>query len=88
MYDCLKARSRLSCILDLSSRTHIGESLSCRIDVQLPRGDLEMTLAHLQISSGLIRHSDQGKQYCRYGYMERLLDVATYKSHVDPRTAY
>src|SRR5205085_6741173 len=60
----------LTCILDLSSRICIGQNLSRRIDVQLPRRDLEMVLAHLQVSAGLNHHSDRGRKYCRNGYVE------------------
>jgi transposase InsO family protein len=65
----------LACILDLYSRKCIGWSLSRRIDAQLPLQALEMALAQRQISSGLIHHSDRGRQYCSNMYVERLLDV-------------
>src|SRR2546421_6777207 len=58
----------LACILDLYSRKCIGWSLSRRIDAQLALQALEMALAQLQVTVGLIHHSDRGRQYCSNVY--------------------
>jgi putative transposase len=72
----------LACLLDVYSRKCIGWSLSRRIDAQLPLQALEMALTQRVVSGGLIHHSDRGKQYCSNVYVQRLLDVGAYKSHV------
>ncbi len=74
----------LACLLNVYSRKCIGWSLSRRIDAQLPLQALEMALAQRSVSTGLIHHSDRGRQYCSHVYVERLLDVGANISMSSP----
>lgn len=62
----------LAALLDAYSRKCIGWSLARRMDSSLPLQALEMALAGRQIAPGLIHHSDRGRQYCSFAYVDRL----------------
>jgi putative transposase len=62
----------LACLVDAYSRKCIGWSLARRMDSNLPLQALEMALARRQIAEGLIHHSDRGRQYCSFAYVNRL----------------
>ena len=62
----------LACLLDAYSRKCIGWSLARRMDSSLPLQALEMALAQRQVAPGLIHHSDRGRQYCSFAYVNRL----------------
>jgi putative transposase len=65
----------LACLLDAYSRKCIGWSLARRMDSSLPLQALEMALAKRQVAPGLIHHSDRGRQYCSFAYVNRLRSV-------------
>jgi transposase InsO family protein len=65
----------LACLLDAYSRKCIGWCLSRKMDSTLPLQALEMALAERPIASGLIHHSDRGRQYCSFAYVHRLQSV-------------
>jgi putative transposase len=65
----------LACLLDAYSRKCIGWSLARRMDSSLPLQALEMALRERQIAPGLIHHSDRGRQYCSFAYVNRLQSV-------------
>jgi putative transposase len=65
----------LACVLDAYSRKCLGWSLSRKMDSSLPLQALEMALAQRQVTSGLIHHSDRGRQYCSFAYVKRLQSV-------------
>ena len=56
-------------------RKYLGWSLSRKMDSSLPLQALEMALAQRQVTSGLIHHSDRGRQYCSFAYVKRLQSV-------------
>ena len=62
----------LACILDAYSRKCIGWSLARKMESSLPLHALEMALAERQVTPGLIYHSDRGRQYCSFAYVNRL----------------
>jgi putative transposase len=65
----------LACLLDAYSRKCIGWSLARKMDSSLPLQALEMALAGRQVAPGLIHHSDRGRQYCSFAYVNRLRSV-------------
>jgi putative transposase len=65
----------LACLLDAYSRKCIGWCLSRKMDSNLPLQALEMALAERLIAPGFIHHSDRGRQYCSFAYVNRLQSV-------------
>jgi putative transposase len=62
----------LAVILDLFSRRVVGWSLSERLERKLALDALGMALAERQPSSGMLHHSDRGRQYARQEYQQLL----------------
>jgi putative transposase len=77
----------LVCLLDASTRKCIGWSLARKMDSRLPLQALEMALEERQISAGLIHHSDRGREYCSFAYVNRLDSLGIHESHVHARQA-
>lgn len=74
----------LACLLDAYSRKCIGWSLARRMDSSLPLQALEMALGERQIPAGLIHHSDRGRQYCSFAYVNRLDSLGIHVSMSTP----
>jgi putative transposase len=62
----------LAVILDAYSRRVIGWALDRTIEDDLTLGALEMALAHRNVQSGLVHHSDRGAQYTSNEYTDLL----------------
>jgi len=62
----------LAVLLDLYSRRVVGWAMSERIDQQLVLDALIMALGQCRPESGLIHHTDQGRQYSSTAYVEML----------------
>lgn len=63
----------LAVVLDAFSRRVIGWALDRHMMTELPIAALQMALASRQIKTGLIHHSDQGKQYAAADYVSLLV---------------
>ncbi|HEX4208456.1 MAG TPA: IS3 family transposase [Ktedonobacteraceae bacterium] len=77
----------LACVLDAHSRKCLGWSLSRKMDTSLPLQALEMALRVRQLAPGLIHHSDRGRQYCSFAYVQRLQCVGAQISMSAPGQA-
>lgn len=62
----------LSLVTDLYSRKIVGYNVSPTLESSGPVAALQMALASVSESPGLIHHSDRGKQYCSQEYTELL----------------
>ena len=62
----------LAVLLDLYSRRVVGWAMSERIDQQLVLAALNMALEQCLPRTGLIHHTDQGRQYSSSAYVEIL----------------
>jgi putative transposase len=62
----------LAGILDLSSRSVVGWSMSGNCDEQLVECALDLALARRRPKAGLLHHSDRGSQYTSRAYQLRL----------------
>jgi putative transposase len=62
----------LAVLLDLYSRRVVGWAMSERIDQQLVLAALNMALEQCLPQTGLIHHTDQGRQYSSSAYVEIL----------------
>lgn len=65
----------LAVIMDLFSRCCVGWALSWNPNAQLTKDALNMAIRKRGNVEGCIHHSDQGVQYCAYGYIERLMEA-------------
>ena len=63
----------LAVLLDAFSRRVIGWSLANHMMTELPLDALKMALANRTLKSGLIHHSDRGKQYAAAPYVSLLV---------------
>lgn len=66
----------LAVVLDLFSRLVVGWAMAAYLDDRLTRKALQMALARRQPGSGLLHHSDRGKQYASSGYRRLLPERA------------
>lgn len=62
----------LAAVMDLYNRQIIGWSMGNRINRELVIEALKMAICRKNPSSGLLCHSDQGKQYCSKDYQDLL----------------
>jgi putative transposase len=62
----------LAGVLDLYSRRVVGWSMSRRVDGELTLSALRQAIARRHPASGLLHHSDQGKQYAAGDYRKLL----------------
>lgn len=65
----------LAVILDRFSRKCVGWHLGRQLDSSLSLQAVDMALASREVSPGLIHHSDQGVQYAKSVYVNRLYEV-------------
>lgn len=63
----------LAVLMDAFSRRVIGWALDRHMMTELPRAALQMALANRPVKTGLIHHSDQGKQYAAADYVSLLV---------------
>ena len=70
----------LAIVLDLFARKLVGWSMSQHIDQQLVNEALLMALVRRRPKSGLIHHSDQGRQYASDWYRQTLIEHAIEQS--------
>ena len=70
----------LAVLLDLYSRRVVGWAMSERIDQQLVLDALNMALGQCRPQSGLIHHTDQGRQYSSTVYVETLKGLGMIQS--------
>jgi putative transposase len=62
----------LAVILDAYSRKAVGWGLNDTLEARLALAALDHALAHRQVGSNLVHHSDRGAQYGSGAYVERL----------------
>jgi transposase InsO family protein len=62
----------LATVQDLFSRKIVGWSMSHRIDRQLVMDALQMAVVNRRSPSGLLHHSDRGRQYASNDYQDLL----------------
>ena len=62
----------LAAVLDLYSKLIVGWSMSGRMTKKLVLDALQMAVDRRQSESGLIHHSDQGRQYASRVYRKKL----------------
>lgn len=75
----------LSLLTDLYSRKIIGYDVSRTLEASGPMKALEMALAKVHTPTGLVHHSDRGKQYCSDQYTQRLKEHGCQISMTAPR---
>jgi transposase InsO family protein len=63
----------LAVLMDAFSRRVIGWALDRHMMTELPRAALQMALTNRPVKTGLIHHSDQGKQYAAADYVSLLV---------------
>jgi transposase InsO family protein len=64
----------LSLVTDLWSRKIVGYDIASTLEATGPLAALQMALRGVPNPTGLIHHSDQGKQYCSTDYIQMLKD--------------
>ncbi len=75
----------LSLVTDLYSRKIVGYELSPTLESSGPVRALQMAFASVQNPTGLIHHSDRGKQYCSDDYIQTLKEHGCRISMTAPR---
>lgn len=75
----------LSLVTDLCSRKIVGYDVSPTLEATGPLGALRIALATVADPSGLIHHSDRGKQYCSIQYTQLLKEHGCLISMTAPR---